>query len=207
MDASVAGDNDRWMLLQRISESGQPIVVRTRINPDIYEFTRSNCFSAIICDVEPKLVSEQGMPLCMDALYDLEDRLVCLTKESLKRAYHIASATGDGRRTIYIAHVADLDMGDVAASAPSDVATIWATDDFAFETYEEFISPTPLDAQIDGDHSVIASLQKRVMTGLRREKLTSGSMATARRWRIWQADFPMKECSLTTGWITIASAS
>lgn len=159
------------MLLQRVSESGQPIVVRTRINPDIYEFARSNRISALICDVEPKLVSEQGMPLCMDALYDLEDRLVGLIKESPKRAYHTASATGDGRRTIYIAHSADLDIGDVAGSAPCDVATIWATDDFAVETYEEFISPTPLDVQIDGDHSVISSLQKQGDDGVAPRKI------------------------------------
>lgn len=171
MDMSVAGDNDRWMLLQRMSGGGQPIVVRTRINPDIHDFAQSNQITAVICDVDPQLVNEQGMPLCMDALYDLEDRLVGLTKDSLKQAYHTASATGDARRTIYFTHSADLEMADLVASAPSDVATIWTTDELAFENYDEFISPTPLDVQIDGDHSVIASLEKHGDNGCTPRKI------------------------------------
>lgn len=160
MDMSAAGDDDRWMLLQRVSDGGQPIVVRTRINSDIHNFAQSNRVTAVICDVDPQLVNEQGMPLCMDALYDLEDRLVGLVNDSRKQAYHTASATGDARRTIYFVHSGDLTMADLVASAPSDVASVWTTDDFTFETYDEFISPTPLDVQIDGDHSVIASLEK-----------------------------------------------
>lgn len=168
---SVAGDDDRWMLLERLSDGGQPIVVRTRINPDIRDFARSNRITAVICDVDPKLVSEQGMPLCMDALYDLEDRLVDLAKASLKPVYHTASVTGNARRTIYFTHSADLEMGNVVASALSDVATIWTTGDFEFQTYDEFISPTPLDVQMDGDHSVIASLEKHGDNGCMPRKI------------------------------------
>ena len=148
------------MLLERVSARDWPMVVRTRINHAIRDFARSNRITAVICDVDPKLVSEQGMPLCMDVLYDLEDRLVALTQASLKQAYHTASATGDGGRTIYFAHSADLEMGDVIAAVRCDVATIRSTSDFDFETYDAFVSPTPLDAQLDGDGSVIASLEK-----------------------------------------------
>ncbi|WP_336979740.1 ribonuclease E inhibitor RraB [Altererythrobacter fulvus] len=170
MDMFAAGDEDRWMLLQRLSDGGQPIVVRTRINPEIHEFARSNRISAVICDVDPPLVSEHGMPLCLDVLYDLEDRIVALA-DSLGKAYHTASATGDARRTIYIAHSADTKIESVVDLIQAEGTTIWTTDDFAFDSYEEYVIPTPLDIQIDGDQGVISSLQKHGDNGSEPRKI------------------------------------
>jgi hypothetical protein len=159
MDMSAAGDEDRWILLRRVSDADMPMIVRTRMNPEVHAFSQSNHVSAVICDVQPALVDEYGMPKCMEALYAFEDRLVGFMEGRLNRVYHTASATGDGRRTIYLAHRAGADIANLASSVQIEVADVWVTDDFTFEAYHGFTAPTPLDVQTESDERVISALE------------------------------------------------
>lgn len=159
MDMTVAGEDDRWLILQRESDRNFPIIIRTRANPAIHELAGANRITAVICDVDNQLVNGQGMPQCMDALYDFEDRLVALVGNSSHQAFHTASITGDARRVIYFVHSPDLDLEALVASIPIDVARAWAAKDLDFAGYDNLVWPTTLDVQINQDHSVIASLQ------------------------------------------------
>lgn len=170
-DISIEGDEDRWMILERVSESSLPIVVRARANPGLSDFARRNRVTAVICEVERGQVNDHGMPLCIDELYELEDRLIALAKQSGKRVFHTASATGDSRRTMYFAHDSAFDMEEIVISAPCDVAEVWITSDFAFDTYDDFVSPTALDIQLNGDQAVISSLNEHGDDGTKPRKI------------------------------------
>ncbi len=170
-DMSVAGDEDRWMLLERGSEDGLHLVVRTRINPAIDEFAAQNQVTAVICDVHEHFLREDGMPTCMDALYEDEDRLVVLIATMDETAYHTASATGDGRRTIYIAHSGDQQFRARLGSFTSEVSMVSVFTQFEFETYRDFITPSPIDVQFDGDRKVIATLLEQGDDGSQPRKI------------------------------------
>ena len=158
-DMSVAGQDDRWMVLERQTGGGHPIIVRTRVNSDVHEFARGNHITTVFCDVAPELVNQDHMPVCMGELYDFEDRLVGLVAESGKRAHHTASATGAGVRAIYFTHAADVEIAALAASVPFDVGQVRADDGMTFEIYDGLVWPTILDARLDNDRRVLSSLE------------------------------------------------
>ena len=168
---SVAGDEDRWRLLERRSSSELPMVVRSRVNSIIAEFAEQNNVTAIICDVLPKYVQDNGFPSCMDELYEHEDRVVQSVASSGVEAYHTASATGDGRRTIYIAHNGDADFRKAISSIRCDVAEISVFTAFEFARYSDFVTPTKLEVQLEGDQGVIDSLQQNGDEGAQPRKI------------------------------------
>jgi len=157
---TASGDEDQWILLERCSADNLPLVVRSRKNPTIAQFAEQNVVSAVICDVYPHLVRKDGMPTEMDGLYDLEDRLVAEVDREDGAAYHTASVTGDGRRVIYFAHDRSFPMRTVLDAVQSDVADLSVFTSFDLDVYRDFITPTDLDKQIDGDRQVIENLQK-----------------------------------------------
>lgn len=157
-DMSVAGDNDQWMLLERVSADDYPLIVRSRLNSAISDFAEANAAIAVICDVLPELVREDGMPTCLNELYELEDSIVACLDDVGENAFHTASATGDGRRVIYFAVDATLDVEHIVSKIVSKVATISVLKTFQFDVYRDFITPTALDRQFDGDRSVISNL-------------------------------------------------
>ena len=158
-DMTVAGDGDNWMLLERASAENLPIVVRTRINPEIDEISKSGAIVAVICDVQPHFVQDNGMPSSMTELYELEDRVVALVTSSRVKAYHTASATGDAHRVIYFVIERGVDIGSAVSGASSDVAIVSVYDDIDLEVYRDFATPSNLDKQVDGDRQVIAVLE------------------------------------------------
>lgn len=160
LDLSVAGDDDRWMLLDRLSSEDFPLIVRTRINPVAAEFGEANRIIAVICDLDPKYVRDDGLPTCLDELHQLEDLIVEAVAASGPAAFHTASVTGDGRRVLYFAIERGLDAAAAIEEVASEVAVLSVYDDFDFETYRDFVTPTALDKQFDGDRSVISNIQK-----------------------------------------------
>jgi regulator of RNase E activity RraB len=114
----------------------------------------------VICDVYPHLVREDGMPAEMDGLYELEDCLVSEVDRGPGATYHTASVTGDGRRVIYFAHDREFQMKSILDAVRSDVADLSIATSFDFEVYRDFVTPTDLDKQMDGDRQVISNLQE-----------------------------------------------
>jgi hypothetical protein len=159
-DMSASGDEDRWILLQRNSADNYLLIVRSRLNSEISDFAETHRVSAVICDVHPEFVRDDGMTTCLDELHKLEDDIVAALGETGKVAYHTASVTGDGRRVIYIASEPSLLLETALSAVRSDHVNISIFTDFEFDVYRDFITPTNLDIQLDGDRGVIANLEK-----------------------------------------------
>lgn len=96
----------------------------------------------------------------MDCLYELEDRLVSEVDRGPGAAYHTASVTGDGRRVIYFAHDRGFQMKAILEAVQSEVADLSIVTSFDFDVYRDFVTPTDLDKQMDGDRQVIGNLQE-----------------------------------------------
>ena len=156
---SVAGDDDKWMLLERVSADDYPLIVRSRINSAIDDFVASNCAIAVICDVSAEHVRDDGMPTCMDELYRLEDEIVASVANAGERAFHTASATGDGRRVIYFAAETSFDIEAFVGSIKSSVAAISVLKTLEMDVYRDFVAPTKLDRQSNGDRGLISNLE------------------------------------------------
>jgi len=157
---TTCGDNDKWLLLERRSSSDLPLVVRARDNAQVTEFSRQHSAIAVICEVRRDLVNENGMPMCMDELYRIEDDLVAEASRHAQQAFHTASVTGDGRRVIYFALATGFPAGDLTSATSPTCCVVSLTSDFDFDTYIEFVTPTLLDRQWDGDRQVIGVLQE-----------------------------------------------
>ncbi len=159
-DMSAAGENDRWMLIERQSSDGSTLLVRTRIgNQEVDDFAKANKVTAIICDILPALTRADGMPTCLDKLHVLEDEIVDAIVRDGGRAFHTASVTGDGRRVVYLAHSSSLQIKDAIAKIVSDVCEIQVFDGLEFGAYSDFVAPTPIDMKLDGDRQVITALE------------------------------------------------
>jgi hypothetical protein len=156
----AAGDRDIWMLLSRQSEDGYPLVVRTRCNPEVTQFSEVNKVVAVICDVRDDLVNDNGMPSCFEELIDIEDALVAAVAASGKIGYHTASVTGDGRRVFYFAIEPTLPIAELTEEQVVRVGELSLMSDFEFDTYVDFITPTDLDRQLDGDRKVVQNLSE-----------------------------------------------
>jgi len=161
LDLSVAGDDDRWMLLERVSAENLSLIVRSRINPTVTSFAAAHGVVAVICDVLPQHVRDDGFPSCLDDLHALEDTIIATIANSGVPAFHTASATGDGRRVLYVAADTDLDLAAILSTIPSDVALLSEFSDLDFDVYQDFVSPTKLDTQFNGDRGVMASLAEQ----------------------------------------------
>lgn len=160
---TIAGDTDRWMLMGRQSADGYPLVVRARIKNDfIVEFEKANAVSAVICDLKPSFLREDGLPTPtgLNSLHGLEDEAIAALSTLQPHCFHTASVTGDGRRVLYFAHAKGDDVSALISGIGSEIADIEVTSDFEFTTYREFITPTPLDIQLDGDQQVITALEE-----------------------------------------------
>jgi hypothetical protein len=160
VDLTVAGDDDHWMLLERLSSQDLLLIVRYRINPIVAEFAQANRVIAVILDLRPDHVRDDGFPTRLDDLHRLEDQIVEAVGASDLTAFHTASVTGDGRRVQYFAIDAAMDVASAIAGVSSPLGQLSVYNDFDFATYRDFVTPTPLDKQFNGDRSVIANLQK-----------------------------------------------
>lgn len=170
-DISVSGDDDQWMLLERVSTDGYLLVVRSRINPTIDKFVESNVTVAVICDVLPEFVRQDGMPTCMDELYELEDNIVAMVGVGGAKVFHTASATGDGRRVVYFATESEFEVETLLTSIVCDVANISVFRNIELEIYRQFVTPTKLDRQFDGDQAVISNLESHGDDGSKPRKV------------------------------------
>jgi len=161
IDLTVSGDEDQWILLERSSSDGFPLIVRRRINPFVDQFAEANRIFAAVFDIYPDHVRDDGLPTCVDELHRLEDIINDVVTASGITAYHTASVTGDGRRTQYFATSLDVDASRVVPVIASSFGELVIYDDLDFNTYRDFVTPTALDKQLDGDQSVISNIEKK----------------------------------------------
>ncbi|MFT4026146.1 MAG: hypothetical protein QM676_05015 [Novosphingobium sp.] len=111
MDQSVAGDADVWMLYERMTADGYPLVVRARTGNSLVEAALNEGHISIVeCVADVDLVSDTGMPPQPEQLYDLEDGLSRELAAFNVGALHVATITGDGRRRLVFTHVEPLNL-------------------------------------------------------------------------------------------------
>lgn len=159
-DMTVAGDEDGWMLIERQSAEGLPLLVRSRvINRAITSFENDNKVSAIVLDLRPEYVTDNGFPRNLDDVHRLEDEIVEKLSALSSICFHTASVTGDARRVMYVAHSNTESLDNLVKSFEVNFGEFQLFDDFDIEVYREFVTPTALDKQRNGDQAVIAALQ------------------------------------------------
>jgi hypothetical protein len=159
-DISTSGDEDQWMLLERQSLEGLPMLVRSRTgNPAIASFEDKNQVSAVILDIKPDYVRDNGFPRNLDDIHELEDRILNELDVLHADCIHTASVTGDARRTMYIAHDKSAQLEQIVKSLSVDFGELQVVSDIEIEVYREFVMPSVLDKQLDGDRGVITALE------------------------------------------------
>jgi len=160
-DQSVAGDNDRWMLFERLTSDGYPLIVLARTGNALVESRlRDGNVTVVRCRAEASIVNENGLPRHTDRIYPVEDILAVKLHASNVGAFHAASVSGDGERRMVYAHADPLNFAPIleglavedyslSAAAPADRAEII-----------DLITPTAIDVQLSGDRDVISNLEK-----------------------------------------------
>ncbi|WP_112308717.1 ribonuclease E inhibitor RraB [Pseudogemmobacter bohemicus] len=153
--------NDHWMTYDRATGDGQPLVVLTRTgNARAGALLENGQASVVICEADPQTVGERGMPIGTARLYALEDIFAGDPGFLATGALHIASVTGQGQRRIYLVHPGALELTPWLAGFQVQGFTCQATPVEDRPALIALITPTRVEAQLNGDQSVMASLQK-----------------------------------------------
>jgi hypothetical protein len=160
-DRSVAGENDHWMLFERSTSAGLPLIVFARTgNTTIKRALYESSLTQIVCSAADDLIGPNRMPELSSRVYALEDFLGAEKSISKAQAFHIASITGDGARRIIYAHKRPIDFDAILKAFPVEGYTCSASKIADRSATASMVTPTALEIQIDGDGSVIANLEK-----------------------------------------------
>lgn len=163
----ASAEDDRWILFDRVAFDGMPLVVLSRIGNSQAEFLLINGrATAVICRTDPMNVDNWGMPQGTAHLYDLEDKIAKEPTLLAARAIHMASVTGQGQRRIFIVHPDPLDLAPFLEASQVQGFSCDAAEVEDRLALIQLITPKSLDIQLNGDRSVIASLQQNGDDGL-----------------------------------------
>lgn len=166
-DRSVAGDNDSWILFDRLTEDGYPLVVLARTGNAIVEHALRNDLVTVVCaTADIALVNDGGMPQHTDRLYPVEEGLTRELGAFDIGAFHVASVTGDGLRRMIFAHATPLDFAPVLELFQPEGYALSAAAPDDRELLINLVRPSGLDRQLNGDLRVISNLQKNGDNGL-----------------------------------------
>jgi hypothetical protein len=157
-DKTVSGDSDTWMLFERTTSDGFPLVVLARTgNSLVDEVLRSGCVTIVECQPDPSIINDRRMPQHTDRIYPVEDGLVELLAGT--GALHIASVTGDGLRRVFYAHTDTIDFPVMVQRFVVQDYILRAERAENLADWAPVISPTEIDRQLNGDRGVIAQLE------------------------------------------------
>ena len=158
-DKAPSSNSDRWMLYERVASDGKPLVVVARTgNAQVQTLLLKGLATVVICRTDPTNVNDQGMPQGTNRLYSIEDKL---DEELLAAgALRVASVTGQGQRRMFFVHHGPIDFLPVLQTnlVPGFICDASEVDDR--QALIQFVTPTSLESQLNGDQDVIANLQK-----------------------------------------------
>ena len=104
-DLTVDGESDKWIIFDRQTDAGYPLVVFSRANnPCVDKSLHESLITIVECQADISLVNDKQMPLHTDRLYDVEDGLARELAALGVGALHLGSVTGDGLRRIVFGH-------------------------------------------------------------------------------------------------------
>ncbi|MHA6719412.1 ribonuclease E inhibitor RraB [Sphingomonas sp. RS6] len=159
-DLSVAGDNDSWILLDRQTEDGYPLVVLARTgNASVVDAVRNDFVTVVRAIADSDLVNDGRMPLHSDRLYPVEEGIAQALSAIGVGALHVASITGDGQRRMIYTHGEPLDFAPLLERFCPDGYALNAGLDEK-QSLIDLITPTAIDVKLNGDMSVISHLEK-----------------------------------------------
>ncbi|MEG3144672.1 ribonuclease E inhibitor RraB [Sphingomonas sp. RT2P30] len=160
-DHSVAGDNDSWMLFERLGLSGCPLVVLRRIgNPLVDRAVSENFVTIVHCKADAALVNDVGMPQHSDSLYPFEEELAQELDVLGAGALHAASVTGEAERRIVIAHASPVAFEPILRRFTIPGYSLSASSSADRAALIDLITPTAIEHQLNSDMSVITNLER-----------------------------------------------
>jgi len=136
------------------------VVLRRIGNPEVDSALSDGLVTIVHCKADPALVNDAGMPQRIDSLYAVEEMLAGELQALDVGALHVASATGGGERRIVLTHPSPvafdqmLQVFDIAGYALSSSSPADRT------ALIKLITPTAIEHQLNGDISVISSLEQ-----------------------------------------------
>lgn len=161
LDRSVTGDDDTWMLFERLTQDGYPLVVLARTGNSLVDDALGNGLLTVVrCQADINIVNDSGMPQHTDRIYPIEDRLARELAAFDVGALHVASVTGDGERRMIYTHATPLDFEPILHSLQVDGYSFRAGLPTERASLIELITPSDIERQLNGDMSVISNLEK-----------------------------------------------
>ena len=160
VDHSVAGDKDAWLLFDRTTPDGYPLVVLARTGNVLVEASIRDAFMTVVeCEPDVALVNERGMPQHTDRIYPVEDALARELHALSVGALHVASVTGDGLRRLVFTHAQPLDFEPVLRPFEVEGYSLRGTSVDDRDEWVALVTPTDVDRLLDGDRGVISHLE------------------------------------------------
>ena len=160
-DQSVAGDNDSWILFERLTSDGYPLVVLARTgNPLVETALQEGSVTAVHCRADAAIVNDIGMPQHTDRIYPVEDRLALELGAFDIGALHVASVSGDGERRMIYSHARPINFTPILDQLSVEGYALSAASLTDRPALIELVTPTIIDRKLHGDQEVISNLQK-----------------------------------------------
>lgn len=166
-DQSVAGDDDTWVLFERLTQDSYPLVVLARTgNSLVDDALRNDHLSVVRCQADIDIVNDVGMPQQTDRIYPIEDKLARELNAFGVGALHVASVTGDGERRMIYTHATPLDFDPILQLLQAEGYALSAWIPTERDSIIELITPSDTERQLNGDMSVISNLEKNGDDGI-----------------------------------------
>jgi regulator of RNase E activity RraB len=161
VDQSVSGDDDTWMLFERLTPDSYPLVMLARTgNLTVDDALTHGTITVVRCQADVAIVNDRGMPQHTDRIYQVEDGLARELGAFDVRAYHVASITGDGERRMVYVHEAPLDFDPLLQMFRPEGYSLSASVTADRAALIDLMTPTAIDRQLSGDMDVISNLEK-----------------------------------------------
>jgi hypothetical protein len=160
-DQSVDGVNDKWMLLERLTSDGRPLVVLARTgNPAVDALLQTGQLAIVHGVADADLVNDVGMPQHTDRLYPVEDGIAHELGGLGVGAVHVASISGNGERRMFYACATPLELDSIVQSLGAEGYSLSISRPTDRATLAELVTPTLVDHKLSADLSVITNLEK-----------------------------------------------
>lgn len=159
-DKAVSANSDRWMIYERVASDGKPLVVVARTGNAAADALLLNGRATVIT-CRTANVNDRGMPQDTERLYTIEDKFDGEPALLSAGALHIASATGQGQRRMFIVHRDPFDLSRLLQEAQVPNFSCEASEVNDRQSLVRLVTPSLLETQLNGDQDVISHLQKK----------------------------------------------
>jgi hypothetical protein len=164
---SVGGDTDTWMLFERSTEEGYPLIVLARTGNSLNETAWDSGIATVVhCVAESDLINDRGMPQHTDHIYPVEEGLARELTAFDVDALHVASVTGDGERKVVYVHRLPLNFDPIVNQFSVEGYRLQTGAVADKSSLRALVTPSALDHQLNGDLGVISNIEKNGDDGL-----------------------------------------